>query len=176
MMPKFSYFWIKTPSKTFFIPARSGSTAIYSSVLEKFYPERLNQWKLSGEIQPHRFMERESIPSNPTAILLRDPVQRFISSCARIKASPQDALNFNIPINEYLYFIPVTEIVKDFTNIKYFKFPDQINDFAEYLELSIPVNIENESEIGTKPVLTNDELSKVQDIFADDIDLFNSLY
>lgn len=60
-------------------------------------------------------------------------------------------------------------------DITYFRFPDQINDCAEWLGLPTPVPLENAEPEEKKPVLTPEQELAVRLAYADDITLWESL-
>jgi hypothetical protein len=159
-----------------FIP-RSASTSI-RSVISSLYPADIS-------ITPRSF----SIPEGFTPYaLIRDPVDRFISACAKTGKSPADALKMfsdfderipgQSPINqtyvdvhfESLETRGLTDLV--LPNVQLFKFETGINAFCSAVGFdSLPH--ENESE--QRPTLTSDEETAVRAYYARDIRIWEGI-
>jgi hypothetical protein len=59
--------------------------------------------------------------------------------------------------------------------VVHFRFPDQMNACAQWLGLETPVLQLNKEAEESKPVLTPEQETRVREIYADDIALWESL-
>lgn len=162
--------------------SRAGASAIARAAIFSIEPEykivslsgnqenverALNLTKWQGS------MPRTELPESPL-IPVRDPIERFRSACAEENKTADEALenldagNFSFP------FKFTSDYLRD--QSKLFKFPEHIDSIAEELGLSeIPVVNDSETSNKSKPDLTPEQLERVQEIYADDIALYNSI-
>jgi hypothetical protein len=106
------------------------------------------------------------------ACLVRDPVERFRSACARQNVTPEVGLS---RVTVDVHFWPLQLIGVIHPNVTHFRFPDQIDACAEWLGLETPVPQLNEEADENKPVLTAEEEAAVRAAYAADIALWESL-
>ena len=59
--------------------------------------------------------------------------------------------------------------------VTYFRFPDQLNNCAEWLGLPTPVPQLNEEAEESKPFLTQEQENAIRVMYAEDISLWESL-
>ena len=152
-----------------FIP-RTGSTSLLKLIEDKHYP---NSAKGMG-ITPH-FRIRSIIDDHksPMCAMFRDPIQRFISGCAQTNRTIAEGIvelqNERVDIHirsQHSYLSELRET-------KLFKFPDQIDECAQWLELPTPVPTLNVSK--EKPVATEEEIAWLREYYKRDIEIFNAL-
>jgi len=164
---------------------RSGSHALFKSILSKYYPElpqdggnwpfvnTADRWHpvmnlpniIDMSHEPKEFLEKEF------AVVVRNPVGRFASSCARLMKSPTEVLDNHMD-NVHVWTLKSMGLL-DAPKVKYFLFETQINNCAAYLGLDTPLPELNGEQ--NKPKLNDDELARVNQIFADDIALYERL-
>ena len=104
--------------------------------------------------------------------LVRDPVERFRSSCARQNVSVEEGLLLK---NNDVHFWSLEDMGLLTEGVTYFKFPDRINECAEWLGLETPIPQLNEEAEESKPILTPEQEALVREIYADDIVLWENL-
>lgn len=99
-------------------------------------------------------------------IVVRNPIERFRSMVAREihKKSLEEQLE-----NPTYRPLPKGDFVK------YFKFETELQICADWLGLINPLPIEDASVKENKPILTSIQQSRVYEIYAEDIALWNSL-
>lgn len=102
--------------------------------------------------------------------LVRDPIERFRSACARQKVSVEQGLAIK---NYDVHFWSLEDMGLIQSGVTYFKFPEQINDCANWLGLSVPVPILNAEHV--KPELSDGDLLYISKEYEKDIFLFKSL-
>lgn len=170
-----------------FIP-RTGSTAWGQAILDSFYPEdKLQQQRAIGPnndlVSPQYFIPHEFNPPINAEILgvIRDPIERFRSGFTRaaknrtISQFIADLLAGNdVPVNVHIR--PITQQFSEYISIiKWYKYETDLATLAADIGLfSIP-DVSNESNKEDKPNLNNIQIKKLQQYYAEDIALYNSL-
>jgi hypothetical protein len=104
--------------------------------------------------------------------LVRDPVERFRSACARQQKTVEEGLEL---IEADVHFWTLESMGLLAEGITYFRFPDQIDECAQWLGLPTPVPQLNEEAEESKPVLTPEQEEAIRATYAADIALWESL-
>jgi hypothetical protein len=152
-----------------FIP-RTASTSLLTLIEEKYYPRLKHidnvtlHFKIPSVIDDGK---RELVA------VIRNPVERFLSGCARkkwtieygIEELKKDSPDFHIRA-QYTFLSEKRET-------KFFKFPDQIDEIANYLGLPTPVPKLNVSS--SKPIPTDEQLAWLTEYYKKDFDLLNRI-
>ena len=161
-------------NKALALVARSGSYSLMSliaahtnSTPREPVDTRHPIYRLSSQAADMRVSKHR-----PLAAMVRNPIERFRSACARQNLSVDQGLKV---MESDVHFWPLKDMGLIADDITYFRFPDQINDCAEWLGLRTPVPHENEEPEEKKPVLTLEQESAVRLAYADDIALWESL-
>lgn len=163
---------------------RSGSHTMFKKILNEFYPDNRQQelnitshdntpWHPVKNLS-HLYDTRQNaeVLENPIAVLVRDPVERFRSACARQNKSVDEAIT---SMNDDVHFWTLESMGLLQSHLRHFVFPEQLSECAEYLKLSpqIPrLNAEGEKK---KPLLTAYELLKIQKAYDEDIQFYKKL-
>jgi hypothetical protein len=111
-------------------------------------------------------------PAEGLCCLVRDPVERFRSACARQGVSVEEGLarrDFDV------HFWPLDSMGLLAEGVDHFAFPDQIDACAEWLGLETPVPQLNGEPEEAKPVLTAEQEAAVRAAYAADVALWESL-
>jgi hypothetical protein len=158
--------------RAFVIVARSSSYAICKSIAATFYPDRLNldykhPVQLVWESRPFYVLKE----SRECCCVVRDPVERFRSACARQNKTVAEGLAAR-ETDVHFWSLKDMQLLGGVTH---FRFPYQINDCAEWLGLPVPVPQENDEPDEKKPVLTVEQGAAVRLAYAEDIALYESL-
>lgn len=111
-------------------------------------------------------------PANGLCCMVRDPVERFRSACARQGVSVAEGLDRQ---HSDVHFWSLSSMGLLEQGMTYFRFPDQLDDCAEWLGLETPVPQTNDEQESSKPTLTQEQENIVRQIYADDILLWESL-
>ena len=174
-------------SKGVALVTRSGSHSLFKSILSKYYPDlpqdekdrpfvrENDRWHPVMNLQditdmshePKTFLDKEF------AVVVRDPVERFRSSCARLGMTPTEILDNHLD-NVHVWTLKSMGLL-DVPKVKYFLFETQLEDCGSYLGLDLPLPALNGETNENKPKLTAEELVRVQTHFADDIALHERL-
>jgi hypothetical protein len=115
---------------------------------------------------------KENESTNGLCCLVRDPIERFRSACARQKKSVEEGLS-SIQDDVHFWTLLDMGLLQDGTT--YFRFPDQIDICAEWLGLSTPVPKLNGESEGGKPILTDEEVDYIRFAYSADISVWQSL-
>ena len=154
--------------KALFLTPRSGSHSIAVATLQKYWPEKYNEWTaISNAGHPAAFLPHyESFcGQDDLAIVVRNPIERFRSLCAH---------RLELNVDQHIAN-PCYGPLPSGNFIKYFLFENGLDDVAEWLELSTPLPVIDATDETTKPTLTEQQLFLVKKIYAKDIELWESL-
>lgn len=149
-----------------FIP-RTASTSLLTLIQEKYYP-RLEKVK---NVTLHF-----KIPSviddgkRELVAVIRDPIDRFLSGCARKNWTVEQGIEELKKEVPDLHIRPQISFLSEKRETKLFKFPDQIDEIAEYLGLSTPVPRKNVSK--SKPAPTLEQIDWLTEYYAEDFKLW----
>lgn len=150
-----------------FIP-RSGSHSLALTALVTWFPDKHSEYLAAvatGETwHPAAFIPAP-INADEVAMVVRNPVERFRSMCSHRPDRSIDE-HLNSPCYGPLPPGPFARL---------FRFEDQLNACAEWLGLPVPLPQEDATEEANKPTLSEEQLTRVREIFADDIALWESL-
>jgi hypothetical protein len=163
---------LRTPSnKALLLAPRCASHSIALAALESFWQDRLLEYESTSsfEKRPHPavyFPEYESfVNQNDLAIVLRNPIERFRSTCA---SKPE------LSINEHLTN-PIYSPLPQIQWVRIFLFETQLQECIDWLGITTYLkNIDSTNE-NNKPILTSEQESIVRSIYAKDIELWESL-
>jgi len=161
-----------TDGRAFVIVARSSSYSICKLIAETFFSDRFSlEYKhpvqLIWESRPLYILKE----TRECCCMVRDPVERFRSACARQNKTVAEGLAAR-ETDVHFWSLKDMQLLEGVTH---FRFPDQINDCAAWLGLPTPVPQENEEQEDRKPTLNSDDLAAIQLAYAEDIALYESL-
>jgi len=174
--------WFKD-NKGVALVTRSGSHSLFKSILTKYYPNlpqdekdrpfvtENDRWHPVMNLEDILDLSSSDISDLEFAVMVRNPVERFQSSCARLGMNPTEVLDNHMD-NVHVWTLKSMGLL-DAPKAKYFLFESQLEDCANYLGLDLPLPELNGEP--NKPELTSEELSRVQSHFAEDIALYERL-
>jgi hypothetical protein len=142
---------------------RSGSHSLAAVAMRVFWPG-----VEVGDNHPASYFPSDEWWSDATsnsALIVRNPIERFRSMCAHVPGRP---------IDEHLAN-PVYGPLPQGNFVRYFRFEDQLDDAAAWLGLPTPLPQEDATSEADKPTLTAEQEARVREIYADDIALWESL-
>lgn len=158
-----------------------GSSAIAKALVLKYWPER--KPTTAGypmENTPLWHIGAKKLKSPERAIIpVRDPVNRFYSACTQSRLDPALVLQLigeggeGSPLHRF-HFAPVS--LWHIPGCKVVRFPDGVDELVKLMGLeSLPQTNDSERMHEWRPSpLTKSQIRKLGDIYADDINLFNS--
>ena len=151
---------------------RIASTSIARALLDAFYPERL---AIPVSLPPDRLEptwqqllpRAHDLQGQRIVGLIRNPIERFRSACARTGKTVNEGLSTND-----VHFAKVSELTRN-NIVEWYRFPDQLAEFCTAVGLpSIPTL--NDSDPDNKPTLTASDQALMEEHYADDIILYNA--
>ena len=112
--------------------------------------------------------------ANCPIIPVRDPVERFRSACAQEDRTAAQEIS-RLERGRTSYHTKKTSSYL-FSPCRLYKFPEHIGEITKDLGLDNipPMNIGEHNNL-PKPILTEEEIQKVEELYADDLELFNSI-
>lgn len=159
--------------KKFALVARSGSYSIIWQALpenlrnpvgDRWHPINATTHTIGSPLDDN------DIPN--LCCLVRDPVERFRSACARQQKSVEEGLE-SISFDVHFWTLESMGLLAE--GITHFRFPDQIDECSQWLGLETPVPQLNEEDEESKPVLTPEQEAAIRATYAADIALWESL-
>ena len=111
-------------------------------------------------------------PAEGLCCVVRDPVERFRSACARQGVSVEEGMTKQ---DCDVHFWPLARMGLLAEGVTHFRFPDQLDACAEWLGLNTPAPQTNAESEAKKPTLTPEQEAHVRKIYAADIALWESL-
>jgi hypothetical protein len=111
-------------------------------------------------------------PADGLCCMVRDPVERFRSACARQGLSVEEGLARQ---DSDVHFWSLESMGLLQAGVTHFRFPAQLDACAEWLGLETPVPPTNDEPESSKPTLTPEQETAVRAAYAADIALWESL-
>jgi hypothetical protein len=158
---------------------RSGSHCLFQSILDTHYPEpvitaeEIDRWHPVRNIPTQYIIDiaQKPIPEQLTfAVIVRDPIERFRSACARMQKTPAEVIAENLH-DVHTWSIESMGLINH-PQAKYFLFTN-LEQCARFLGLPTPLEQVNEEPV--KHDLSQEELQFLEQYYANDILLFKSL-
>ena len=161
-------------NKALALVTRSGSHTLMNLMLPKdnvpYVPEGLKdeKWHPIMNLQGHDL--KHGFPEMPICCMVRNPVDRFRSACARRNKTVEEGL-----LEDEVHFWTMESMGLLNDKIKYFLFPEQIDECAAWLGLPTPVPRLNEEKDDKKPVLSESQIELVVKQYYNDNELYKKL-
>lgn len=121
-------------------------------------------------------------PVGAVHAVIRNPIDRFKSVYARKFIPNQEAT-----VDETISFLQTTEknslslflrpqsvLIGLSANVNFYDYSKGFNEVATALELPTPITLQEDTE-STLPELTQDQIDKLNEIYADDVALYSSI-
>lgn len=105
-------------------------------------------------------------PAAGLCCMVRNPVERFRSACARQNVTPEEGL---LRLESDCHFWTLERMGLLAEGVTHFAFPAQIDACAEWLGLETPVPQLNEEPENGKPVLTEEQVAAIRAAYAADV-------
>jgi len=158
--------------------SRSGTQILFKEIVSKYEPESTSEFVISdAEWKPTSILEsikdlNSYISGLDFAVVVRDPVERFRSSCVKLNYSVEQALN-NL---ENVHLISLKNMgLLDSPNAKYFAYSNEgLASCSSYLGLDNSPEITEEDE-NKKPVLTQEQIDLIKAAYSYDYEVFSDL-
>jgi len=146
---------------------RTGSHSLCEAALLSFWPEapRIDYAHPAASLPNQEFYPENTNLANLVGIVVRNPIERFRSMCAH---KPERSIQEHL---ENPVYGPLPSGHFD----KYFRFEDQLQECANWLGITTPLEQIDPTEPSSKPDLTPEQEARVREIYSDDIVLWESL-
>lgn len=163
---------------------RSGSHTIFKQILQYHCPNNdqseRNQSSFDQTIwHPVKNLSNiydircdPSILNKEFAVMVRNPLERFLSACARKGCSPIEGLT---TMQEDVHFWSIYSMGLIVPTARFFLFPDMLPDCLTYLNLPLDIKQLNSENINKKPILNEVELDLFKKTYSHDIELYKQL-
>ena len=154
--------------------ARAGSHSLFSAILAEFYgdirpPENDHPFRVTPNLTD---MALTGTLGRNIAVMVRDPVERFRSACARQKTKVGEGLLLR---DKDVHFWSLESMGVLGDEFVHFKFPQQLQECASWLGINKKVLLLNSEPESKKPILSSEEIQKVSEAYAEDIHFWRSL-
>jgi hypothetical protein len=180
--------YLNTPNAAIALNFKVGSSTLSRAVIAAHQPE-LNAQLVDGvgfhypagmsadDLPLQGLCDKVNPSERPVILLLvRNPVDKFRSACAESSIDDVDAKLTEL-VSDWggdVHFWPQSRLL--FGTTKLYVFPDHLEDLATEADLALPLpNINVKDDTATKPTLTAEQQTRVEAIYADDIELFASI-
>ncbi len=159
--------------------AKCHTNAICRAIINRDFPEIVEEIRTldsAPELIHRSYVETTEEPHLPVIMLMRDPIDRFISAASMNDALELDDIFADLQNGgewtEDHVMLRQSDYVRP--GIKIFQFPDQARQFCEEAGFKFPLATLNKNK-GEKITLTEEQLAIVKEYYAEDIKLFSSL-
>lgn len=158
---------------------RSGSHCLFKVILETHHPSPIvfqsetERWHPIRSIPVTNTIDiaQTPIPEQLTfAVIVRDPIERFRSACARLGQTPAEVIAGSLG-NVHTWTLESMGLINH-PQARYFLFPE-LEQCTRFLGLPTPLQKLNEEPV--KPDLSEEDLQFVTEYYASDIELYNNL-
>jgi hypothetical protein len=226
-------YYYNTPNYSVTLNAKVGSSTMARLIIKQFYPKehqkisyaRFPNGITENQKQWHWMCPGSTTPDKPIVLLVRNPLDRFLTACQQINIKSEDIdkvidslvddsaflrtredieasnqlanlekinakkletrqnrIDQGLPVRDFKRFGYLRDDVHFFHQHKYiqretyvFNFPDNLRDCLKFIGIN-----ENESLVAnkakrTKPILSEEQKSKIEKYYEKDIILFNSI-
>jgi len=197
--------YFDTPKFCVALNAKCGSSSLARAIIRQFQPKQ--EWlictaafpagKTAADRQWHWMCKGKATPDKPVVLLVRDPVERFVSACQQIGISTKDvdaaieSLSKGKPVpslakrprrrgdksrpgllRENIHFRNQHSLAAGETLC--FRFPEHLPDVAKLLGIEGDLPKDNAAK-RDKPVLTKKQEAAVKALYAEDAALFAAI-
>jgi len=172
------YMWHNGTVGLAFVP-RSGTQILLKEIVSKYEPESTSEFTISdAEWKPEstssfiKNLNYLDISTLDFAVVVRDPVERFRSSCVKLNYSVEQALNDL----ENVHLVSLKNMgFLDSPNVKYFAYSNEgLASCSSYLGLDSSPEITEEDE-NKKPALTQEQIDLIKAAYSYDYEVFSNL-
>jgi hypothetical protein len=159
--------------------SRSGTQILFKEIISKYSPESTadfvvsdTEWKPLSNLESVKNLDSLNTSDLGFAVIVRDPVERFRSSCVRLNYSVEQALNDL----ENVHLISLKNMgLLDSPNAKCFPYSNEgLASCSSYLGLDSSPSVPEEDE-SKKPVLTQEQIDLIKSAYSYDYEVFSNL-
>lgn len=172
------YMWHNGSVGLAFVP-RSGTQILLKEIIAKYHPESTaefiisdTEWKPVSTLESFKELDSLGISGLDFAVVVRDPVERFRSSCVKLNYSVEQALN---DLNN-VHLVSLKDMgLLESSSVRYFPYSNEgLASCSSYLGLDKIPSIPEEDE-SKKPVLTQEQIELIKSAYSYDCEVFSKL-
>lgn len=172
------YMWHNGTVGLAFVP-RSGTQILFKEIVSKYEPESTSEfvisdteWKPASALESIKDLNSFDVSNLDFAVVVRDPVERFKSSCVKLNYSVEQALSDL----ENVHLISLKNMgLLDSPNAKYFAYSNEgLASCSSYLGLDNSPSLTEEDE-SRKPDLTQEQIDLIKAAYSYDYEVFSNL-
>jgi hypothetical protein len=184
-----------TPNYCIALNAKVASTSLCRQMIAAFNPEWERRLRTAAyppgkgpaNLPLHSFVPSTRTPTKPVVLLVREPLDRFLSGVAYLQIDLADAIrslttgekvvcgrkrkNQQIAVNKNIHFKQQSSMPFGETHL--FRFPDHIAEAAALIGMTLPPKINVTPR--PKPSVTPMQSRAILDYYAKDVALFQSI-
>jgi len=173
------YMWHNGTVGLAFVP-RSGTQILFKEIVLKYESESTpdfiisdTEWKPVSTLESIKDLNSLDVSGLDFAVIVRDPVERFRSSCVKLNYSVEQALNDL----ENVHLISLKNMgLLDSTSAKYFAYSNEgLASCSSYLGLDNSPSLTEEDE-SRKPILTQEQINLIKLAYSYDYEVFSKLW
>lgn len=180
--------YYNTPHVAIAVNYKAGSSSLARAVIAAHYPEI--ERRITGpstfypvglgpdSVRWHRMCPKVHPMQRPvTALMVRHPVDRFVSACTESKVSSYSAKLSELESHGWgrdPHFWPQSRLAIGNT-VMYFRFPDELDQLAEQADLMLPLPIINRAN-QAGPAPTADEVARIERLYDKDLVVYHQTY
>lgn len=186
--------YFTTPNYCIPLNAKVASSALCRRLVAKYYPQLESQLATAAypeglnadKLQLHALVPQVRRPDRPVAMLVREPISRFLSGVAYLDIDLDEAIaslqtgvrvvararpGRGVKVSQNVHFAKQAAMMSGETHL--FRFPDHLAAFAQLIGVGqLPkLNVTPRS----KPVLTEAQSQAIAAFYADDVALYNNI-
>ena len=225
-------YYYTTPNYSVALNAKVGSSTMARLIIKQFYPKehqkivyaRFPNGITETQKQWHWMCPGSPTPDKPIVLMVRNPIDRFLTACQQINIKPEDIdkaidslvddsaflrtrediemsnqlanlekinakkletrqnrIDQGLPVRDFKRFGYLRDDVHFLHQHKYvqketylFKFPDHLVECLSFIGINSEPILINKAK-RTKPILSEEQKSKIEKYYEKDIILFNSV-
>ena len=172
--------WLNLPNGTSYCVTYRIASSTFTQLIAKGY---FNKTNLGQSVQNIQGIKTTPTPIGIPYAIVRDPVDRFISSYALSTGGVPSWY----PVGDFIdwliqqdkeklnpHFMPQVNLIgiPEPEGINYFDFAKDLNPMAKALGLPTPIPLINATDLRKKPILTPDQITTLQNFYSDDVELY----
>jgi hypothetical protein len=164
--------------------AKAGSSSLVREIIRRYYPEHECGLTFDGNVRHHGCVSKLPEPDRPVVVVLRDPVDRFLSAMVQTGLDDVSAVLQELQTNaghvesregggllsEDVHFLPQARFCGE---IQWFPI-HRIGDAADELGVRRPLRL-NASNPEKRPAITKAQAQEVRGFYCQDVALWEKV-
>lgn len=176
--------YIDTPNYSFAINPKTGVLSICYLIYKELYDTK-HELPYDNAMQYISKCGLHEVPFKPVVLLIRDPIERFLSAMVHVGLSDVDeCLDSLIDGKRIMLFNKLRRVCEDYHFCKQnalvfgetyvFRSPDNLREAADLIGITSDLVHLNKAK-GPKPSLNNNQIKRLQEYYKEDIAFYTSI-